>query len=84
LEDSDGQFENMQPWKQLYVVAVLELDPDVVLGRILDAQKAISERALALMRMNGNSSSEQQELANAHTVLDGLKRIHQTHSRGAA
>jgi hypothetical protein len=84
LKDGNGQSEDMQMWKQLYVTAVLELDPERVLQKIGDAQKAISERALALMRINQDESSEKQELANAHTVLDGLKRIHRTDSRGAA
>ena len=89
MKDSDGQSrgyadEDMQPWKQLYVTAVLELDPGIVLERIMDAQQAIGERALALMRMNEDGSSEKQELANAYVVLDGLKRIHKTDGPGAA
>jgi hypothetical protein len=83
MNDGDGRSQGEQSWKQLYEAALLELDPNRLPQRIADAQKAIAERALALLRENGSNNSEKETLAGAHVVLDDLKRIHQSDGRAA-
>jgi hypothetical protein len=80
MNDADGDSASEQSWKQLYEVALLELDPSVP-QRIADAQKAIDERALALLRENGHNHSEKAALAGAHALFEDLKRIQRTAER---
>lgn len=42
---------------------------------IAEAERAISERAVVLLRTNGREKSEQVTLAGAHSALGDLKRI---------
>jgi hypothetical protein len=81
MNDADGQSANEQSWKEFYEAALRESDPNLLPQKIADAQKAISERALVLLRENGHNHSEKAALAGAHAVLDDLKRIDQTASR---
>ena len=68
----------VERWKQLYQAALFEADPKHILERIMDAEQAIGERALTLLGMNDDTNSEKETLANAHTVLDDLKRIYRS------
>ena len=73
-------------WKTLYQDALFEVDSEALTKKIDAAQKAIGERSLALLRGNGDNMDwerEKQILANAHGVLDDLKRIYQTKGRAA-
>jgi multidrug resistance efflux pump len=81
MNDADGDSASEQSWNQLYEAALLELDPSVLPQRIADAQKAIGERALALLRKNGHNHSEKAALASAHALLEDLKRIQRTAER---
>jgi hypothetical protein len=67
--------------KQLYEAAFFELDPKLLPQRIADAQKAMGERAFALLPHNGHNHSEKEALARAYVVLDDLKMIHPTADR---
>ncbi len=78
-----GQLQREQSWKQLYEAVLFELDSKLLAQKIADAQKAIGERALALVRANGDDNSEKELLAGARVVLDDLKRIHQINGRVA-
>jgi len=68
-------------WRQLYEAAFFESDPKLLPQKIEDAQKAMGERALALLRNNGHNHSEKESLARAYVALDELKIIHQTVDR---
>ena len=81
MNDGDGRSTDEQSWKQLYEAALFELDPKLLPQKIADAQKAMGERALALLRNNGHNHSEKEALANAYVALDDLKRIHQIADR---
>ena len=83
MNSRNGRFQSERSWRQLYLAALFELDPDRLPQRIADALQAIRERALALARTNGASQSEQKALGNAHLALDELKRIHQVDRRVA-
>ena len=74
----DAQLIGNQLWRQLYEAAFFELDPKLLPQKIADAEKAIGERARALLRENGHNHSEKEALARAYVTLDGLKRIHPT------
>ncbi len=70
------------PWKHLYEAAFLELSPDLLPQKIDDAQKAIAERALALLRQNNSDDkTEKEAMAKAHLALDALKRVSQKNRR---
>jgi hypothetical protein len=62
-------------WKQLYQTALFELNPNLLLQKIADAQKAIFERSLALGE-DETDRLEKEFMANAHTVLNDLGRIY--------
>jgi hypothetical protein len=70
------QFDERLPWKSFYEAALCERDPHVLRQRIADAQKAIAECALALFRANIDNKREKENLANAHNVLEDLKRLY--------
>jgi hypothetical protein len=79
LNDSTHDFQQVdkrRSWKSFYEAVLCERDPDVLPQRILDAQKAIAECALALLRANIDNKREKQNLANAHHVLEDLKRLY--------
>ena len=82
MNSRNGRFDSEQSWRQLYLAALFELDPDRLRQRIATAQQAIGKRTLALARAGG-SQSEQKALGNAHLALDELKRIHQVDRRVA-
>ncbi len=63
-------------WKTLYQAALSERNPSLLQQRIVEAQKAIAECALALLRANIDNKVEKENLANAHRVLDDLKRLY--------
>lgn len=69
-----SQFDDRPSWKAFYQAALHERDSRVLAQRIADAQKAIAECALALLRANIDNKREKENLANAHLVLEDLKR----------
>ena len=70
------QIDERLSWKSFYQAALHEHDPRVRSQRIADAQKAIAECALALLRANIDNKREKENLANAHLVLEELKRAY--------
>jgi hypothetical protein len=83
LNNGTERLQSEQPWRALYVAVLFELDSDLLPQRIVDAQKAIGERVLALAGAGDDTKSEEKSLANAHAVLDELKRIYQAERRVA-
>jgi hypothetical protein len=81
MNDADGQSASNQLWRQLYEAAFFELDPKLLPHKIADAQKAMGERALALLGNNGHNHTEKKALARAYVTLDDLKIIHQIADR---
>jgi hypothetical protein len=76
-------FDERLPWKSFYEAALCKRDPHVLRQRIINAQKAIAECALALFRANIDDKREKENLANALNVLDGLKRLYLLESDAA-
>jgi hypothetical protein len=69
--------ENSGVWLQFYEAAILELDQPVKLGqRIAEAEKAIGERAVTLMREGEENAAEREALVNAMEHLSDLKRVY--------
>jgi len=77
LSDTNVQFQDgRRSWKLLYEAALREQDPNLLSQRIADAQKAIGECTLALLQANIDNKLEKENLANAHLVLENLKRLY--------
>jgi len=77
------QFDERLSWKSFYEAALCERDPRVLPQRIADAQKAIAECALALLRANIDNEREKDNLANARCVLEDLKRLYPARKNAA-
>jgi len=60
-------------WKRLYVAALLEGDKDKIPSLIVDAERAIVERARELFHAGGGSIEEQEGLDDALYALHALK-----------
>ena len=67
-----------QDWKQLYQAALLELDPDQLPRRIINARHAVMERTLALLYQGLDDDPEFNLLVNVAGVLDGLAMLTRT------
>lgn len=80
MKDGDARFQGKPLWKQLYEAALLELDPKLLPHRIADAQKAIAERAMALLQENGHNHSEKEALTSAYVALTDLQRMNECSS----
>jgi hypothetical protein len=61
-------------WRVLYKTALLELNSTKLPGRIAQAEKAIAEEAVLLMR-SGGSGNERQALEDAMQTLEDLRRL---------
>jgi hypothetical protein len=72
--NNGGQFQDGHSWRQLYEAAVLELNQDLFPRRIAEAQKAIADRTLTLVRSNVDDQLEKEALANARLALQSLER----------
>ena len=64
-------------WKELYQLAVIELDPAKLSNRITDARNAIFERIQETISVAAHYQ-ERQELTDA---LNGLRVLRQEHER---
>jgi hypothetical protein len=65
----------VQPWEQLYEAAISEKDMEKMLGKIAEAERAISNRALELRSEAGNHAEERKALADAAALLCEMKLI---------
>jgi hypothetical protein len=71
-------------WKQLYQAAILEMDRENVMRRILEAEQAIVARALALhSESSANRAMELGALAYSANFLAELRRLENGRMPGA-
>ena len=70
---SAPQASPAQNWRALYEAALLEFDSVKLLERIAEAEKAIAEEAVMLIRESGDRI-ERQKLEDAMQTLADLKR----------
>ena len=79
MNGSTSQFQEIDwrvSWKALYDAAINERDTTALSQRIVDAQKAIAECALALLQANIDNKVERRNLTKAHLFLEKLKRLY--------
>jgi hypothetical protein len=69
-------------WRTLYEAAVLELNPEKILGRIAEAQGAVMNRMEDLNRSSDGSEGE--ALINALNVLRDLCKMAEAEDRSHA
>jgi len=67
-----SQPSSVRRWKVAYEAALLEFDPTKLPDRIAEAEKAIAEEAVILMR-EGADGVERHALEDAMRVLESLK-----------
>lgn len=71
-------------WKQLYQAAILEMDRQNIMRRILEAEQAIVARALALhSESSANHAKELGALAYSANFLAELRRLENGRMAGA-
>jgi hypothetical protein len=71
-------------WKQLYQAAILEMETEHIMRRIVDAERAIVERALALRSESSDCQAEELgALAYSANFLAELRRLENTRAAGA-
>jgi hypothetical protein len=69
-------------WKQLYQAAILEMDRENIMQRILDAEQAIVARALTLnSESSANHAKELGALAYSANFLAELRRLENARGR---
>jgi hypothetical protein len=68
-----GQLSRPNSWKDLYVAALLEGDKDRMPSLIIEAEKAIVNRARELFEADGDNIQEQEGLDDALYALHALK-----------
>jgi hypothetical protein len=90
IEGSDAQPDQAREngtvplWKQLYQAAILEMDRENIMRRILDAEQAIVARALALHgESSANHAQELGALAYSANFLAELRRLENIRIAGA-
>ena len=66
-------YNSSEDWRDLYRAAILELDQSKIPQNIVDAEKAIVERARELFQRDGDNSDEKQALDDAMYFLHALR-----------
>jgi hypothetical protein len=66
-------YNSSENWRDLYREAILELDQSKIRQNIVDAEKAIVERARELFQRDGDNSDEKQALDDAMYFLHALR-----------
>src|SRR2546430_12869906 len=66
-------YNSSEDWRVLYRAAILELDQSKIPQNIVDAEKAIVERARELFQRDGDNSDEKQALDDAMYFLHALR-----------
>ena len=83
MNDQDAQFHDSQSWRLLYEAAILELNTRFIPQKIEEAQRAMEERAITILRDSNAPKAERQDLARAYLALDELKRVYPMHESAA-
>ena len=65
-------------WRELYKVALFEVDKSKLPERVAQAQKALALRARELFHIAGDNIEEEQALDDAMYALHALRNISQT------
>jgi hypothetical protein len=73
MSNDAPQSSQTKNWKDIYVAVLLEGDEDRVLSLIVEAERAIVERARELFRASGDNIQEEETLCEALYALE-LKR----------
>lgn len=60
-------------WRDLYLAALMEADKDQTPARIVDAERAIVDRARELFKASGDNIEEEEALDDALYALRALK-----------
>lgn len=66
-------------WRELYVAALMEANDKRMSARIVQAERAILDRARELFNASGNNIEEQQALEDALYALRALKSCLELH-----
>jgi len=77
------QTSETKDWREIYVRALLEGDKDRVPSLIVEAERAIVERARELFQASGDNIEEEEALDDALYALHALKSCLATHGRFA-
>jgi len=77
------QSSDTKNWRDIYVRALLEGDKDRVASLIVEAERAIVERARQLFQASGDNIEEEEALDDALYALHALKSCLATHGRFA-
>jgi hypothetical protein len=75
-----GESSQAKDWKELYLAALLEDDRNRVPGLIVEAERAIVQRARELFQAGGDNIDEEQGLDDALYALRALKSCLTTHN----
>jgi hypothetical protein len=70
-----------QKWTALYQLALLEMDPNKLAGRILDARHEIFNRVEELREMPGHHDAENQAIQDA---VNNMRSLHKEQQEWAA
>ena len=66
-------------WRDLYLSALMEADKDKAAARIVDAERAIVNRAKELFKASGDNIQEEEALDDALYALRALKNCLEIH-----
>jgi len=67
-------WEPINDWRELYLAALVEIDPTALRRKIEIALQAIQQRTREIKNAHGGSQSEQQSLRDANSALHSLMR----------
>lgn len=79
----DAPPSQVNPWRDLYVAALLEGDREKVLCLIAEAERSIVERAGELLKTSGDHIEEEEAMDDALYALHALKSCLVVHGRFA-
>ena len=65
--------QDVQTWRHLYRAALFEANPERLLGRIAEAERALVLRARDLFSASGDNIEEEQALDDAMYALRALR-----------
>jgi len=82
-QSSMGQSSQVKGWRDLYIAALMEGDKDKIPSLIVEAERAIVDRARVLFQAEGDNIQEQEGLDDALYALHALKSCLAVHGRFA-
>jgi hypothetical protein len=79
-----SSYDSSKDWRDLYRAAILELDQSKIRQNIVDAERAILERARELFHQGGDNGEETENLNDAMYALRALRSTLKYHSTSSA